>query len=88
MRCGAPHPATLYRLQPGVSRYQPFNTLALECHLQTAMLAAAFHIDDSAFTKLGVAHALAKFVAAIVHDHRRTHTLMADRAAFRGAEYG
>ena len=76
----------LYRLQSGVSRHQPFNTLALERHLQTAMLAAAFHIDDGAFTKLSVAYALAELIAAVVLDHRRTHTLMADRAAYRGAQ--
>lgn len=49
------------------------------------MLAAAFHIDDSAFTKLSVAYTLAELVAAVVLDHRRTHTLMADRPAYRGA---
>ena len=52
----------LYRLQSGVSRHQPFNILALERHLQTAMLAAAFHIDDGSFTKLSVAYALAELV--------------------------
>ena len=44
----------------GRKRHQPFNTLALERHLQTAMLAAAFHIDDGSFTKLSVAYALAE----------------------------
>ena len=68
IRCAAPHPATLHRLQPGVCRHQPFNTLALECHLQTAMLAAAFHIDDGAFTKLSVAYTLTELVAAVVLD--------------------
>src|SRR5699024_7815616 len=76
----------LHGLQPGASRHQPFNTLALECHLQTTMLAAAFHIDDSPFTKLGVSYALAEFVTAVVLDHRRTHPLMADRTAYRSAQ--
>lgn len=56
----------LHRLQPGVSRHQPFDSLALECHLQTAMFTAAFHIDDGAFTKLSVAYTLAELVAAVV----------------------
>src|SRR5699024_2297440 len=84
--CAAPHPATLHRLQPGVCRHQPFNTLALECHLQTAMLAAAFHIDDGAFTKLSVAYTLTELVAAVVLDHRRPHPLMADRTTYRSAQ--
>ena len=72
MRYGAPHSATSHRLQPGVSRHQPFNTLALERHLQTAMLTAAFHIDDGAFTKLSVAYAPAELVAAVFQFRNNT----------------
>ena len=50
------------------------------------MLAAAFHIDDGAFTKLSVAYTLTELVAAVVLDHRRPHPLMADRTTYRSAQ--
>lgn len=46
--------------------------------MQTAMLTAAFHIDNGAFTKLSVAYALAELVAAVVLG---VPSMMADRAA-------
>lgn len=48
----------LHRLKPRVSRHQPFDSLALKSHLQPAVLAAAFEVDDSAFAKLRMTHPL------------------------------
>ena len=50
------------------------------------MLAAAFQIDDGAFAKLGMAHALAQLVAGIVLADRRAHAAVIDRARYAGAQ--
>ena len=49
----------LHCLQPGVSRHQPFDSLALKSHLQSVVLAAAFEVDNSGFAKLRMPYALA-----------------------------
>ena len=49
----------LHFLEPGVSRDQPFDPLPLKSHLQPAVLAAAFEVDDGAFAKLRMPYALA-----------------------------
>ena len=69
-----------------IGRHQPFDPLPLERDLQTTVLAAAFQIDNGALAKLGMAYALPKFVAGIVFRHWRAHSLMAYRAADRGAQ--
>ena len=79
-------PRSLYRFRASVGRHQPLDALARESDLQPAVLAAALQIDDGAFAKLGVAHALAQLVAGIVLTDRRAHAAVIDRARYAGAQ--